>query len=76
MIGDASAKERTIWPREKKVPFSMPIENGELMQECFPNHSRMGTSRIKQDKETDEEGEYGRKQSEQGKKKSRRPITS
>ena len=34
----------------------MAIGNGELMQECFPNHSRMGTARIKWDKETGEEG--------------------
>ena len=48
------------------------------MHECFPKHSRMGTARMKSDKETDEEGkkrivslESGHKQ-----KKSRRPITS
>ena len=34
----------------------MAIGNGELMQECLPKHSRMGTARIKLDKETDEEG--------------------
>ena len=49
--------KQTISPREKrKVPFSMAIGHGELMQECFPKHSRMGTARIKQGKETDEEG--------------------
>ena len=42
--------------REMKVPFSMAIGNGELMWECFPKHSRMGTARMKEDKETDEEG--------------------
>ena len=26
------------------------------MHECFPTHSSMGTARMKQDKETDEEG--------------------
>ena len=26
------------------------------MQECFPKHSRMGTVKIKYDKETDEDG--------------------
>ena len=34
----------------------MAIGNGELVYECFPKHSRMGTARMKQDKETDEEG--------------------
>ena len=34
----------------------MAIEHGELMQECFPKHSRMGTARTKYDKETDEVG--------------------
>ena len=33
----------------------MAIGHGEL-HECFPKHSRMGTARTKQDKETDEEG--------------------
>ena len=26
------------------------------MHECFPKHSRMGTARMKEDNETDEEG--------------------
>ena len=34
----------------------MAIGNGELMHECFPKHLRMGTARMKQDKETDEGG--------------------
>ena len=33
--------------RKKKVPFSMAIGNGELMRECFPKHSHMGTARLK-----------------------------
>ena len=33
----------------------MAIGNGELMHECFPEHSRMGTARMKYDKETNEE---------------------
>ena len=36
--------------REKpidEVQFSMAIRNVELMHECFPKHSRMGTARIK-----------------------------
>ena len=41
--------------REKKeAPFSMAVGNGGLMQECFPKHSRMGTARMKYDKETEE----------------------
>ena len=34
----------------------MAIGHWELMQECFPKHSRMGTARTKKDKETDEDG--------------------
>ena len=34
------------------------------MHECFPNHSRTGTARMKYNKETDDEGkkktEYGK----------------
>ena len=33
--------------RKKKVPFSMATGNGELVQECFPKHLRMGTARMK-----------------------------
>ena len=33
--------------RKEEVPFSMAIGNGELMQECFPEHSRVGTARMK-----------------------------
>ena len=36
----------------KKVSLS---GNGELMQECFPRHSRMRIARVNQDEETDEE---------------------
>ena len=35
--------------------MSMAIANGELMHECFPKQSCMGTTRMKQDSETDEE---------------------
>ena len=36
-------------PKERKeqVPFSMAIGHWELMEECFPKHSRMGTARMK-----------------------------
>ena len=36
--------------REKRKYHSvwaMAIGNGELMHECFPKHSRMGTARMK-----------------------------
>ena len=42
--------------QKKKVSFSMAIGKGELMHVCFPKHLRMGTARMKQDKETDEGG--------------------
>ena len=42
--------------RKNEVPFRMAIGNGELMHECFHKHSGMGTVRMKEDKETDEEG--------------------
>ena len=34
----------------------MDIGHGELMHESFPKHSLMGTTRMKEDEETDEEG--------------------
>ena len=42
--------------RKKEVPFSIAIGNGELMHECFPQHWRTGTARMKEANETDEEG--------------------
>ena len=41
--------------RNEEVSFSMATGNGELMNECFPKHSRMGTARLKQDNRTDED---------------------
>ena len=41
--------------RKKEEPFSMAIGNRELMHECFPKHSRMGTAIMKEDNETDED---------------------
>ena len=32
---------------KKEIPFSMATGNGELVRECFPKHSRMGTAGIK-----------------------------
>ena len=50
------------------------------MHGCFPKHSRMGTTRMKQDKDTEQEGEkseYGRKEVQRARKKmSRQPITT
>ena len=43
--------------RNEEVPFSMAIGNEELMHECFPKHSRMGTARLKSDNGTDEYGQ-------------------
>ena len=34
-----------------EVPFCMAIGNLELMHECFPKHSHMGTERMKSDEE-------------------------
>ena len=42
--------------RNKEVPFSMAIGNGELLQECFPKHSRMGTARMKLDEDGQKRG--------------------
>ena len=44
-----------VMSQKKKVPFSMAIEKGELMHECFPKHLCMGTARIKLDKEIKED---------------------
>ena len=41
--------------RKKEAPFSISIGNWEFMQESFPKHSRMGTARLKKDKETDKD---------------------
>ena len=41
---------------KKEGTIQYVIGNGEFMHECFPKHSRMGTARMKKDKETDEEG--------------------
>ena len=49
------------------------------MHECFPEHSRMGTARMKQDKVTDEEGKKRDVSMEiykEGTKKSGRPFTT
>ena len=43
----ASATTFSCTGGREQVPFSMAIGNGELMHECFPKHSRMGTARTK-----------------------------
>ena len=48
-----STKTKSI-PGEQ-VPFSIAIEKVELMQECFYKHLRMGTARMKEDKETEQD---------------------
>ena len=40
-----SSPQKSLSARREQVPFSMAIGNGELMHECFPKHSRMGTAR-------------------------------
>ena len=44
-------------PRERRenLLFSMAIGKVELMYQCFPKHSYMGTARMKQDKENEKE---------------------
>ena len=39
--------QKSIGARREQVPFSMAIENEELMQECFPKHLCMGLPRLK-----------------------------
>ena len=51
-IGNVYHTEMAIW---KQVPFSIAIGNVTLM-ECFPKHSRLGTARMKREKETHEKG--------------------
>ena len=56
----------------------MDIGNGELMQECFPKHSSVGTVRMKYDKQTKKvRSRVSMERSKAGtkKKKSCRPIT-
>ena len=44
---------------KEKVPFSMAIGHGGLVQECFSKHSCTGTSRMKEDNDTDEAQKRG-----------------
>ena len=55
-----TSPQKSIGARSEQVPFSMAIENGELMNECFPKHLRMGTARLKLDNETEEENKKRR----------------
>ena len=36
-----------VLSEKKQAPFSMAIGNVKLMHECFPEHSRIGTTRMK-----------------------------
>ena len=45
--------------RKEEEPFSMAIGSGELMHDCFPKHSQMGTARMKEDNDTDENCKRG-----------------
>ena len=47
-------KDYFVW-QNKQVPFRMAIGNEELMRECFLQHLRTGTARMKKDKKTEEE---------------------
>ena len=49
------AKLRLFHLTKKQVPFCMATENMELVPKYFLKHSHMGTARIEQGKETDEE---------------------
>ena len=40
----------TFTEQKNKVPLSMAVGNGELIHECFPKHSQIGTARMKEDK--------------------------
>ena len=42
-----TSPQKSIGARREQVPFSMAIENGEFMHECFPKHLRMGIARLK-----------------------------
>ena len=42
-----TSQQKSIGARREKVPFSMAIENEELVQEYFPKHLRMRTARLK-----------------------------
>ena len=42
-----TSPQKSIGARREQVPFSMTIENGELMHDCFQIHLRMGTARLK-----------------------------
>ena len=47
----------TVGKKTSTIQYGyMAVLNVELKHECFLKHSRMGTARMKQDKETDEEG--------------------
>ena len=48
------------WFPKRAGSIQYGIENGTLMQECFPKHLRMGSARLKSDNETKEESKKRR----------------
>ena len=52
----------------------MATGHGKLMHECFPKHSRMGTARTKEDKETDETGKKRGVSMEKAKRARRKEV--
>ena len=65
MIDEALTLARTILPCEKRqVPLSITGENMELIPKYCLQHLRNGTARMKENKNTEEEG---KKKSEYGK---------
>ena len=71
-------KDHLVW---RNVRFSVAIENEEVLHVCSPEHLRMGTEIMKQDRDTQEEGKKGRvnMESTRGTKKNvkfRRPSCS
>ena len=69
MIGEPSAKARTISFREKKVPFTIALGNKELMQERFPKHSGNSENEIRQRNGRGTQRGVGMERSNTGKKK-------
>ena len=41
-----TSPQKSIGARREQVPFSMAIENVEVVHECFPKHLGMGTARL------------------------------
>ena len=46
---------KEYWCPKRTSSIQYDYKNGELMHDCSPKHLRMGTARLKQDNETEEE---------------------